>query len=162
METISLSPFDYVKPVGENLLQISHNKTFSSTYNLKYCKIKACNGTQEQVINRLLNHNPRTVFDSELNALTSIDLLVKKINTYDNVVTKFLGLTRYSDDKTQIELKRRSIKKHRATLNKYLEALKPDSKFSIERHDKTIHIYYKGQYVTTRRHISSDYFKLGC
>lgn len=163
MECITLTPYDYVKAIGDDLIQVSHNRTLSSTYNLRYVKLKPYNNTQRSVIDRILQSNPSVILDNELKALITIDLLIKKLGTYDNVVTKFLELTRYSEDKTQIELKKRAIRKHRVTLNKYLDALKPDSNFTIERHDKNIHIYYKGQYANTKRHIYSEHFKLnGC
>lgn len=138
------------------------------TYAPGNCKIKSFNDIQQKVIELLqpkttlkqdLEYvksfkkdpvkksktlkNPMVVeLDRELKQLISIDRLKKALTRHFSSIEQLKGL---SDDDAL--LKRRRISKYKNTLKKYLNQLKQDTNFNLNRLDNAIKLSYSGRYV---------------
>lgn len=149
METISLTPYDWVKPLSNNLLRVFNTRTQATIYNLKYYHIEPSNNTQKTVIDRIKPHKPDSLkVDYELKQLTTMELLRKKLNTYDNNTEKLK--TEYDKD-NKILLKRR-IKKAKDTIIKNYNQLKKDTNFKIKCvGDNAYKMVYSGEFVNATK-----------
>lgn len=151
METIHLNSFDGIGITPEGNFRVNR----SITYNPKYYTLIASNQTQRGVIDRLkpqikpskTRQSNKADLDTELKALTLIDLLKKKIKTLNNNKEKLDNYTRYKDTDNIILTKRR-LEKAKSLIIKYLNILKQDANFVFQRIGETcFKIVYSGNYV---------------
>ena len=135
MKTIHLKPYDLVGIDNRGLVSIN-----GDTYiNPEYYNIKAYNPTQRKVIEQA---TPELSLHKELQQLTNIDRLKKKLITYFNNIEKLKYLS--GDDRI---IKQRSINKSNKTIKKYFKELRQDTNFKIERVENTLKLCYSGKYV---------------
>ena len=139
MKTIHLNPYDYVKVDERGLLAINGN----TYYNPKYYNFKASNGTQQRIIQQA---KPELSLKNELKQLTNIDRLKKKLNYYFNHRDKL----KYLSDDDRI-IKQRNLNKSKKTIQKYLNSLRQDNNFKIERLENALKLCYEGKFVTSYR-----------
>ena len=150
METIHLSPYNWIKPLSNNLVRISNSKTGATTYNLKYFNIIAFNNTQEAVINRCMGVNKKTPED-ELKQLTTMSFLKKKIISYNNFQDKLKDAKQYGNE-DKIILIKRGLTRAKNLIIKYYNQLKQDMNFCIDYvGDTTYKMVYSGKYVTATK-----------
>lgn len=151
VETIYLKPNDWVKVDRENNLRVNNTET----YNLKYISVIGETETQINLIHRIIGvktETPRDILNHELKQLTTIDYLKKKINTLNTHIEKHNNLKEYNPESDRVILLGRYIEKSKTLISKYLNQLKPDSKFSISRIGETcFEIVYSGDYITATK-----------
>ena len=139
MDTIKLTPNDLVGIDKRGLIVINGHRNISSYYNPDSFNFKCANETQQQMI---LRASPRLTLKQELQQLTNIDRLKKKLITYFNSLEKYKYLS--SDDKI---IKHRNLIKSKAIIKTYIKTLNQDKGFTIEKLEHQLRLCYKGNYV---------------
>lgn len=133
-----------IKHNGAKQVIIAGNKDTIS-FN-KYLRKWVVNGKSFDANRFYIRINKRIDLDSELKALTTLDLLKKKLNKHFNNIERLRYLT--GDDKL---LKTNRILKAKVTIRKYLNILRGDTNFKLIRREADIFLGYKGRYVTAQK-----------
>lgn len=159
LDTIQLTPSDWLGVTKEGLFRVNRTKYFNPNY---YYLIPS-NDTQKAIIDRITPKKPITkkaiklkpasinLLDHELNQINNCRLLKNKLITYSSNLDKLRDY-KLRSDKDQVIIKKRTISKAKKTIQKYLSQLRSDSSFKLERIDKSIiALIYTGKYANTRR-----------
>jgi len=148
METISLTCGDSLQITTEGYYRVNNQ----STYNPKYYKLKLPislnlekpepQPTSKQQLNR------------ELKQLDNLRFLASKIKRYQNLNDKL----RTEKDENKFLLGGKRLGNYKKAIDSYLETLKGDGSFSIEKlGDNIIKAIYKGEYVTATKTITGGF-----
>ena len=149
IKAVALSDRDTVT-IENGLYKVESTTTY---YNPKYYKLIPKTDNQKEILKpkqEVKKVTPKTV-ESELKQLTNMDRLKKKIETTNKAIETLEQAKNQGDEDKQI-LTTRKINKHRKTISKYLEQLKQDAQFNINKIGETCYkMAYKGQYVTATK-----------
>lgn len=146
METISLSCGDSLQITTEGYYRVNNQ----STYNPKYYKLKLPTSLNLEKPEPQPTKKPtsKQQLNRELKQLENLRFLASKIKRYQNLNDKL----RTEKDENKFILGGRKLGNYRKAIDSYLETLKGDGSFTIEKlGDNILKAIYKGQYVTATK-----------
>ena len=148
METISLSCGDSLQITTEGYYRVNNQ----STYNPKYFRLKLPTSLNIKKLKHQTTNKPtsKQQLDNELKQLENLRFLASKIKRYQNLNDKL----RTEKDENKFILGGRKLSNYKKAIDNYLETLKGDGSFTIEKlGDNIIKAIYKGDYVTATKTI---------